>query len=174
MAGKIGTQFHYFLFPDTNSFYRSRIELKDAYHAGLPVLDWKTSPSELSRQFGNDLLTLSTTAPRLDARPLARSISDAASKLGFSIVVLFLVALIASHVWKPLHHLRAAGWAALLLYSAPAANAFTIAVSHALDNSRYRQSYGSFVVFALAILSVFLVTALVTSLRHASRNLFRP
>lgn len=176
MAGKIGTQFHYFLFPDTNSFYRSRIELKDAYHAARPVFPeiFDTPGSEFMNGYWRELHALATAAPRLGPRPLARSISDFAGLLGFPLVVLFLFALVACHLREPLRSLRIAGWTALLIYSAPAANAFTIAVSHALDNSRYRQSYGSFVVFALTVLTVFLATALVTALCRASRNFVRP
>lgn len=176
MAGKVGAQFSYFLFPDHNSFYRSRIELKEAYQAALPVFPeaFDASRPELGAEYWRNLHALSTTAPRVGPRPLARLVGDTASSLGFSVVVLFLVMLAVSHFWEPLKSLRFAGWAALLVYSAPAANAFTIAVSHALDNSRYRQSYGSFVVFALTALAVFAITVLATSaLSFARQSLSR-
>ncbi len=170
MVGKVGTQFSYFLFPDHNSFYRSRIELKDAYQAALPLEMFEAPQTKLSLEYRSNLLALSASAPRLGPRPLARFIGDIASSLGFILVLLFLVALITSHFWEPLRRFRFAGWTALLIYSAPAANAFTIAVSHSLDNSRYRQSYGSFVAFALTVFGVFVITVLATSAGSFARN----
>ena len=50
---------------------------------------------------------------------------------------------------RPLAPFRLAGLVALIFFLAPAGNALTVALIHALDNSRYRGSYGPLLLFAL-------------------------
>jgi hypothetical protein len=65
---------------------------------------------------------------------------------------------------------------AAIFFLAPAANALTIALIHALDNSRYRGSYGPLLLFALAGMLVFIVTTLtyaaVPAFRRKTRDQF--
>jgi len=55
---------------------------------------------------------------------------------------------------------RLAAFVATIFFLAPAGNAVTIALIHALDNSRYRGSYGPLLLFALAAMLIFVVTTL--------------
>jgi hypothetical protein len=59
--------------------------------------------------------------------------------------------------WKTL---QLGGLLVLTYWFAPAGNALTVAVAHALDNDRYRQSYGGLLFFASAAMVVFVVIAL--------------
>jgi hypothetical protein len=58
---------------------------------------------------------------------------------------------------------RLPGLVALIFYSAPAGNALTVAMVHALDNARYRGSYGPLLLFALAAMAAFSVTVLASA-----------
>jgi hypothetical protein len=62
--------------------------------------------------------------------------------------------------------LRLPGLVALVLFGAPAANALTVAVVHALDNSRYRASYGPLLFLALTAMVVFTVAVAGRALRR--------
>lgn len=167
MLEKIWSQFEWFLFPDWNSFYRSRIEFQKPVQTGVETLA-RMQPTvhgrgeELRQSLASLLAGPRVSEARISSNSPARLVTAGAVALSFLLPLLALFGIGLVHFQKALSGYRLAGWVALLFYAAPAANAFTVAVSHALDENRYRQSYGSFVVFGLTALAVFVITVLIT------------
>jgi hypothetical protein len=78
--------------------------------------------------------------------------------MAFWIQLAFFLSM-ASCLFVPvLAQFRLAAFVATIFFLAPAGNAVTIALIHALDNSRYRGSYGPLLLFALAAMLVFIAT----------------
>jgi hypothetical protein len=86
------------------------------------------------------------------------------------LVAVFFLAVLATLLWRPLAAWKLPGLVVLAFYAAPAGNALTVAMVHALDNNRYRGSYGPLLLFALAAMLVFSVTVLVCALVMAYRK----
>lgn len=167
MIRKVFTQMGYFFPPDPNTFVRKRIKLSELYAgtlASLPQnpgdeLNAKTHAAysalldDLKKQAGK---SVELTASRGDIRQASRL-----SAWALPTEILFAALLLACFLWKPLADFRLPGLAALVLFSAPLGNALTIAIVHALDNSRYRLSYGGFLSLALAAMLIFSLAVLV-------------
>jgi len=81
----------------------------------------------------------------------------------------FAVAFISCLIWPPLFCLRVAALLTLTFWGASAGNAVTVAIVHALDNSRYRFSYGSLYFFALSAMAIFSVFVAAWSLWHLAK-----
>ena len=160
-ARKVGSQMGYFFFPDDGTFFRKRVELADIYTYSL-----KTVPAALdgplsacTQSLYDDYLTSlkqeAATGGQIHAVRSFRKFLTGAKSLTPAIVAAFLLALTACFVWKPLHVLRLPGLVAVVIFSAPFGNALTVAMVHALDNSRYRGSYGPLLLFALGAFLLF-------------------
>ena len=102
----------------------------------------------VSEQTGRDV--------NLDAfRPL-RPVLTAVKASAIWIEIAFLDFLGFLPAVQSLAPCRLPGFLALVFFLAPGGNAITVAMVHALDNSRYRGSYGPLLLFALAAFALFL------------------
>lgn len=167
MMRKVLRQLVYFQKPDRNTFQRNKIRLAPLYKVTL-----ETSPESLDKSLNEptrvlyekwraDVATAANNEVELKA---PRFFSNLAANLGAFLVplaVVFFLVLIAVIAWPPLRPLSLPGLCAALLFSAPAGNAITIALVHALDNSRYRATYGSALMLAMAAMAVFVFVAAV-------------
>ena len=164
-ARKVSAQMGHFFFPDDGTFFRKRVELAEVYTNSL-----KTVPAALDGplsactqvlydEYLTDLKHEAATAGEIHAVRSLRKFLTGAKSLTSVIVALFLLALAACFAGKPLHVLRLPGLVALVIFSAPFGNALTVAMVHALDNSRYRGSYGPLLLFALGVFLLFSLVA---------------
>lgn len=166
-AHKVLTQWHYFIFPDDATFFRKRIALDKLCQHAASVLpdqpDEKYQPATRSlMQTYLDALQRAAAAPHeVHVVPAFRQFFQTVGPFSPAIVLGFFLVLTLCLVWPPLTALRLPGLVAVLIYSAPAGNALTVAMVHALDNSRYRGSYGPLLVFALGVMVLFTARALV-------------
>jgi hypothetical protein len=160
---KVATQLAYFVFPDQGTFFRPRIKLGKLYEYALETLpanldqaisepvkhlyeDYRRGVSE---QTGRDV--------NLDAfRPL-RPVLTAVKASAIWIEIAFLISWVSCLLFRSLAPCRLPGFLALVFFLAPGGNAITVALVHALDNSRYRGSYGPLLLFALAAFAFFCV-----------------
>ena len=143
---KVATQLAYFVFPDQGTFFRPRIKMGKLYEYALETLpanldqaisepvkhlyeDYRRGVSE---QTGRDV--------NLDAfRPLRQS-SQQRSASAIWIEIAFLISWVSCLLFRSLAPCRLPGFLALVFFLAPGGNAMTVALVHALDNSRYRGS----------------------------------
>ena len=88
----------------------------------------------------------------------------------FYIEIAFFASLAACLILKSLARFRLPGLIALMFFLAPAGNALTVALIHALDNSRYRGSYGPLLLFALAGFVLFFLTTLAHAVAHLKEH----
>jgi len=102
-----------------------------------------------------------------------RSFLGAVKVSAFWIEMVFLISFVACLLSSPLARFRLPGFVALVFFLAPAGNALTVALVHALDNSRYRGSYGPLLLFALAGLFLFSLTTLAHAVTIAYRRQHR-
>jgi hypothetical protein len=175
-ARKVFTQLGYFFFPDDGTFFRTRVQMGKMYEYALTTVPdsldaaisepvaalYETYHQSLARQTGGSR-TLEVFRP---FRSLLRVVKTAA----FWIEIAFLFSLAACLLAESLARLRLPGFVALVFFLTPACNALTVALVHALDNSRYRGSYGPLLLFALAGLFVFFVTTLAYAVTMAYRR----
>ncbi|MGA7212767.1 MAG: hypothetical protein WBX20_01005 [Terrimicrobiaceae bacterium] len=175
-ARKVFTQLGYFVFPDDGTFFRTRVQMGKMYEYALTTVPdslddtisrpvdavYDTYHQSLVRQAGQ-LGTLEVFRP---FRSLLRLVKTAA----FWIEIAFFFSLAACLLIRPLARLRLPGFVALVFFLAPACNALTVALVHALDNSRYRGSYGPLLLFALAGLFLFFLTTLACAVTMACRK----
>jgi hypothetical protein len=178
-ARKVITQLKIFLFPDDRTFFRKRISLDGlCLHAAstIPaVANPAYNPKTQSLvQIYLDRVRQEGTVPRdIKVVPRFRKFLKAAGPLSPVIGFAFLFSLAASLTWTPLAALRLPGLVALLIFSAPAGNALTVAMVHSLDNSRYRGSYGPLLLFALGAMVCFVVATAVTAAISLWKNRLR-
>jgi hypothetical protein len=175
-ARKVLWQMEYLLRPDNATFFRKRIALDSVYQYAVSTLpgspDEKLNPE--TRAIFQAYLdrakarTSATEQIELGKRP--RNFLDKNKALAPWLLGAFLIALLACLFWKPLASWRLPGLVVLVFYGAPFGNALTVAMVHALDNSRYRGSYGPLLLFSLGAMLVFCVTILAGTLFHIYRN----
>jgi hypothetical protein len=175
-AGKVFRQLDYFTFPDDATFFRKRIELDSMYGYVLETLpdhpdaQWNEPTRTIFQTYLDSAHQRLTTGDKLESSKRDRNFLVDVRALAPWLCGLFLLALAATLFWSPLTSWRLPGLVLLVFYSAPAGNALTVAMVHALDNSRYRGSYGPLLVFALAGMLVFSVTILACALVLAYRK----
>ena len=175
-AAKVWDQGTYFLWPDRQTFFRKRLEMQKLYTYSLSTLpeaiDDRIDPA-VRQLYDVHRLGVAREAERpvrLDyPRPLMQMM-EAAQVAALPIVCAFSAALLACGIFPALAEWRMAGLTALLFYSAPAGNALTVALVHALDNSRYRAAYGTVLAFALLAMLVVVAAVLAYGLSMAYRN----
>lgn len=176
MAGKVFTQYLHFLFPKPSTFLKTDMDMRRGCQYSLESLpatvtpDYSPEAVRLLQEYREELQRQEPTAPTLKAwnwlEPRSKNIAGAALPLEIG----FLAALALAHVFGYLHRLRLAGWAAFFLFAAPAGNALTVAIVHALDIGRYRAGYGEFHLFALMAMAVFLAVMLERISLHTFPN----
>ena len=163
-ARKLFTQLGYFFFPDDATFFRKRIHMGKLYEYVLttvpPTLDEAINQPtrDLYKRYRERVELRAAQSDVLEVvRPFATFLRLVAAA-AFFIEIAFLLALAACLVFRSLAPFRLPGLVALIFFLAPAGNALTIALIHALDNSRYRGSYGPLLLFALCALFFFALT----------------
>jgi uncharacterized membrane protein YhaH (DUF805 family) len=176
-GGKILAQSTYFLFPKRDSFYRALGDFTGFYRDSLT--DLKPYPADQFRgdvkamylQYNAELAMEAGSGLRLDGTWIFKRFCQLLCRLALPLEILFFATFAAALVWRPLRDLRLGGWAALSLFSAPLGNAATVCVVHALDISRYRYTYGGFLLFALLAMTLFVSLGIARTLRHWSGHL---
>lgn len=167
-VNKVLTQMHYFIFPDDATFYRKRIALDKLCQHAISVLpahpDQKYNPSThtLMQAYLDHLSREAAVSREIEVVPSFRRFFQTVGPFSPAIVLGFFLLLATTLIWPPLTALRLPGLVAAVIFSAPAGNALTVAMVHALDNSRYRSSYGPILVFALGAMVLFMVIAVTT------------
>ncbi len=171
MIAKILTQFDYFLRPDEATFTRKRLELGKHYAHSDSLypreLD-KTYSAEVAGSFAlwrDQTKAAVEVNTRLQGPRRVHDIRRAFHPLVPWITGMFALVFVACFFKKEMRPLRLGGFLALVFWLAPAGNALTVAVAHALDNSRYRISYGGLLAFAVAAMVVFLGEVILRALR---------
>jgi hypothetical protein len=175
-ARKVFTQLGYFFFPDEGTFFRTRIEMGKLYEYVLTTvpesLDKAISQPvrELFAAYRQRAVTQTTQAASLEVFRPFRSLLRAVRSAAFWIEMAFFLSLAACLLLNSLAAFRLPGFLAAIFFLAPAGNALTIALIHALDNSRYRGSYGPLLLFALTAMLVFVVTTITYAAVHSLRR----
>ncbi|HEY5741407.1 MAG TPA: hypothetical protein VIS99_02605, partial [Terrimicrobiaceae bacterium] len=165
-ARKVSTQLGYFVFPDQGTFYRKRLQLGNLYEYALTTLP-ESLNSEI-RQPVRDLYDLYwksmrsqvSTPQSLEVFRPFRSLLTGVRVSAFWIELTFFLSLTLCLLLRSFEPFRLPGLMALLFFFAPAGNALTIALIHALDNARYRGSYGPLLLFALIGMLFFMLRIL--------------
>lgn len=162
MASKIGRQFQLFLLPEREVIYKRGIKVRQKYLDTLQELPESLPPASAAMEtfyqaYRADVARASTTVQDVEPWEIFKWLALLVARAAPFLTVLFLIAL--GGCWKcpALSGFRAAGLTGLLIYAAPAANAMTVAVIHALDVWRYRMSYAGLVLLGLAVILIFLV-----------------
>jgi hypothetical protein len=175
-ARKVVAQLGYFFFPDDATFFRARVNMGKLYDYALTTL-----PESLDEAIGKPVKDLFETYRQSIIRQTGqsetlavfrpfRSFLGAVKVSAFWIEIAFFTSFAACLAFRPLAQLRLPGFVAIVFFLAPAGNALTIAMVHALDNARYRGSYGPLLLFALAAFLVFILTTLAYAVALAYRR----
>ena len=163
MAGKVGTEFTHFLFPDLNTFYKRKLDLQKTYQNTITSLQVKTldeSYGPMKAVYAAYFAALDREAAKpnkIDRDSFLRSLAIDFEKAALPLEIVFFLALALCHFCRPLFPLRLAGWLVAVFFAAPLGNALTVCIVHALDISRYRATYGTLLLFALVAMTVFIV-----------------
>jgi hypothetical protein len=182
-ARKVFVQFTYFLWPTPRTFFKERIDVaRELQYSTKSLNDHRPPPlppevDRMERQYEEQLSAQVEAFPppahKSKRHFFIKMLTQWAPPAGL-LTVVFLTALLTTLAWPPLHKLRPAGWAALVLLSAPLANAFGICIVHALDIGRYRVTFGGYLLFALTAMTAFILLVLGTGLWHLIRSLASP
>ena len=165
-ARKVLTQLGYFFFPDDGTFFRTRIKMGKLYEYVLTTvpesLDTTISQPvrEMFDAFRRSAVLQAAQSVSLETFGPFRSLLRVVRSAAFWIEIAFFLSAASCLLVDALARLRLAAFVAAIFFFAPAGNALTIALIHALDNSRYRGSYGPLLLFALAAMFIFVVTTL--------------
>jgi hypothetical protein len=165
-ARKVFTQLGYFFFPDDATFFRSRIKMGKLYEYVLTTvpesLDTALSQPvrELFDAYRRSAVLQAARSTNLEVFGPSRGFLRVVSATAFWIEIAFFLTVASCLLVSSLARFRLAAFVAAIFFFAPAGNALTIALIHALDNSRYRGSYGPLLLFALAAMFVFIVTTI--------------
>lgn len=176
-ARKVSTQFHWFLSPDTKTFFKDRSDLAGEYRLSADSLNAhrptkvRADLEEADRRYEDSLATLAKTPTKLEEHPRLIAFAKSLTRWALPLESLFLLALLVVHIWRPLHSLRVAGWAAFFLFLAPLGNALGVCIVHALDIYRYRVTFGGYWLFALAAMTAFTLAVLGQALYRATEKL---
>lgn len=163
LTRKIATQFALFFRPDNGTFFLKRFETQRLYaHIATvfsPEVQNPIAPGVLAayQEYFNAAQERGKYEFKIVGPKLLFNFSKPLAAASPYLITAFLAALPAVMFWKRLQALRFATLTALLIFSAPFGNALTVSLVHALDNSRYRQSYGPLLAFALAAIVVILI-----------------
>ena len=189
MLSKVTRQMPYFITPDRQTFYRHKIPFKKLLENTLATTPEKLVPetnaaTQAMYATFREEVTAELKAPRnlegersLDnfARILTGEVGVKAAEktrnswTSLAIATLWLAAFLTCLIAQPLRYLVLPGCVAAVLYFGPLGNAITIALVHALDNDRYRASYGAALLLALAAMLFYALIVLCEGV-HAIRD----
>jgi hypothetical protein len=165
-ARKVFTQLGYFFFPDDGTFFRTRIKMGKLYEYVLTTIPesleaTKSQPvREMFAIYRQRAVLQAAQSADLETLAASRGLLRMLPSAAFWIEIAFFLSAASCLLVPFLGQFRLAAFVAMIFVLAPAGNAVTIALIHALDNSRYRGSYGPLLLFALAAMLVFVVTTL--------------
>jgi hypothetical protein len=178
-ARKVVTQLGYFFFPDDGTFFRARIKMGKLYDYALTTLPESLDEAiskpvkDLYETYRQSVVRQAGQSGSLEVFRPFRSFLGAVKVSAFWIEIAFFTSFATCLLFGPLARLRLPGFVALMFFLAPAGNALTVAMVHALDNARYRGSYGPLLLFALAGFLLFFLTTLVYAVALAYRRQHR-
>lgn len=163
MLRKIFVQFDFFLRPDRVTFTRQKIGLTGHYEHTDSLYTRETFADKgpiLGKAFEDWEAGLAGGTDHVIRTPKGffQFRQNAVFWVPW-ITGFFAVVFVASFFVRSWKHLQLGGLLVVTFWFAPAGNALTVAVAHALDNDRYRQSYGGLLFFASAAMVVFLAVA---------------
>lgn len=155
MLSKVFSQLGYIAFPDARTYTKREVKLQPLIRHSNEI-----SAAELDDSFGSRIREIYAVhrVRSIEAENPEREIRGSKKldrwlkswvppALPVAILALGLAALV--FVFRFLAPLRCAALLCLLYFAIPAGNALTIALVHALDNDRYRMSYGMILLFAI-------------------------
>lgn len=180
MADKVLTQMGHVLMPSGSTFYRAdlvwkRIARSSADSFGMDVVDDYTPQiQQMCRTYLDRAAEMKDHLPGLYSSKVGRNWAKIATRLNIPTMVLFAIGFILVLVRPELGAYRLAAWGALVLFSAPMANALTVSIVHALDIQRYRISLGGFLLFALTAMAVFVLVVAAHYLRPVAWKHLQP
>ena len=178
-ARKVVTQLGYFLFPDDGTFFRARVNMGKLYDYALTTLPESLDEAiskpvkDLFKTYRQSIIGQAGQSEALEVFRPFRSFLGAVKASAFWIEIAFFASFAACLAFRPLAQLRLPGFVAIVFFLAPGGNALTIAMVHALDNARYRGSYGPLLLFALAGFFLFFLTTLAYAVALAYRRQHR-
>ena len=165
-ARKVFTQLGYFFFPDDGTFFRTRIKMGKLYEYVLTTIPESLEATisqpvrEMFDMYRQSAVLQAAQSANLETFAPFRSLLRLVRSAAFWIEIAFFLSAASCLLVPSFAQFRLAAFVATIFFLAPAGNALTIALIHALDNSRYRGSYGPLLLFALAAMIVFVVTTL--------------
>lgn len=160
---KILNQFTHFLFLEPSTFYRNRVDLKKLYrisHESINPEIIASYPAEVRAMidaYVADTVPLTERPYELKSKSFAKGFTKSLTAWVLPLEIFFILTFCVCLCVPSWLGLRLGGWATLIIFSAPAANALTVCVAHALDLARYRYSYGGVLLFAVIAMMVYLV-----------------
>lgn len=160
---KIIGQYRHFLFPSYSTFYRPSIDLQKHYRTSQASYDESLIshyPAEvrgLLRTHLEDVAREAGVPKKLERISFARELGKCLTTWALPLEVAFLGVFLGCLAWPPGAGWRLAGFGCLVAFAAPAGNAFTVSVAHALDLARYRYSYGGILLFALTAMAAYIM-----------------
>jgi hypothetical protein len=165
-ARKVFTQLGYFFFPDDGTFFRTRIKMGKLYEYVLTTIPESLDATisqpvrEMFDAYRRSVVLQTAQPANLETFGAFRGLLRVIRSTAPWVEIAFLLSAASCLLVPSLVQFRLAAFVATIFFLAPASNAVTIALIHALDNSRYRGSYGPLLLFALATIIVFIVTTL--------------
>ena len=165
-ARKVFTQLGYFFFPDDGTFFRTRVKMGKLYEYVLTTIPESLDATisqpvrEMFDIYRRSVVLQAAQFTDLEILGPFRGVLRVVRSAAFWIEIAFLLSATSCLFVPSLAQFRLAALVATIFFLAPAGNAVTIALIHALDNSRYRGSYGPLLLFALATMLVFVATTL--------------
>lgn len=169
-ARKVIIQLTHFIFSEPSTFHRHRIDLQKLYDISLTSFNVsliRDYPENVRALVDDHMAATAAMAEHpsvLKRKSFALDFSKFLSFWSLPLEIVFLAVLVVCLVVPSWTGWRLGGVAALVLFLAPAANAFTVSVAHALDLARYRYSYGGVLLFSLFAMAVYLALVLAFSL----------
>jgi hypothetical protein len=165
-ARKVFTQLGYFFFPDDGTFFRTRIKMGKLYEYVLTTIPESLDATisqpvrEMFAAYRQSTVLQTAQSANLETLSFFRGLLRVIRATAFWIQLAFFLSVISCLFVPSLAQFRLPALITTIFFLAPAGNAVTIALIHALDNSRYRGSYGPLLLFALAAMLVFVATTL--------------
>jgi len=161
-ARKIIGQYKHFLFPSYSTFYRPSIDLQKHYRTTLAsydkslITDYPGEVRGLLRTYLEDVAREADVPKKLARASFARDLAKRLTTWALPLEVVFLGVFLWCLFWPAGAGWRLAGFGCFVAFAAPAGNAFTVSVAHALDLARYRYSYGGIFLFALTTMVAYI------------------
>lgn len=159
---KIIGQYRHFLFPSYSTFYRPSIDLQKLYRTTPAsydeslIWDYPVEVRGLLRTYLEDVAREAEVPRKLERPSFARNLGKRLTTWALPLELVFFGVFVACLFWPAGVGWRLAGFGCLVVFAAPAGNALTVSVAHALDLARYRYSYGGVFLFALTAMAAYI------------------